>query len=246
MSVNSYWDKLITILNNFKEKHIKKFMNRSVKEVPWLTNNLKKLIKKRNKRSRKLGRMYFRAKYKMLRNCVIKQIRLAKAKYEKKIIKRSKGNRKIFFSYVNASKKGGGGNKIRPLLLRKGKSDEEIVSNDSEMAELLSEFFSSVFNKNIGSQVNTNLSNNAYFNDRLERIKIDEEEVIKIISEFKENKAPGIDGINSTYALKIKHIVARPLKLLFEKSLQIQKVPDAWKKANVIRYLCLKRVINLL
>ena len=104
---------------------------------------------------------------------------------------------------------------------------------------MLSEFFSSVFNKNVGSRANTDLRNNAYFNDRLERIKIDEEEVIIVTDKnyirIQREQGPGCRWYKfELYALKIKHIVAYPLKLLFEKSLQIQKVPDAWKKANVI------------
>ena len=43
-------------------------------------------------------------------------------------------------------------------------------------------------------------------------ISITEMDVIKAISEFKEHKAPGVEGITSTYALKIKEMLAKPLR----------------------------------
>src|SRR3989442_14963040 len=97
---------VIRILNDFKEKFIPKFQNRVKYEVPWLNATLKKMIKKRNnlyKRLSKSGQIYFKIKYKQMRNKVTKQIKILKGKYESKIIKRSKNNRKIFYSYVNRS-----------------------------------------------------------------------------------------------------------------------------------------------
>src|SRR2546425_6660342 len=48
-----------------------KFQNRVKNEVPWLNATLKKMIKKRNnlyKRLSKSGQMYFKIKYKQMRN----------------------------------------------------------------------------------------------------------------------------------------------------------------------------------
>jgi len=56
---------------------------------------------------------------------------------------------------------------------------------------------------------------------------------LKAIGELKPNKSPGIDNITSTYALKIKEIIAKPLTLLFNKSLETNEVPSDWKRANV-------------
>ena len=110
VSVNELWLLLIGLLNDFKERSIPKFKNKINNEVPWLNQTIKKLIKKRNnlyKRYSKSGQVYFKIKYKQLRNKITKQIKVAKGKYESKIIKRTKNNRKIFYSYVNGSKKGG-------------------------------------------------------------------------------------------------------------------------------------------
>jgi len=57
--------------------------------------------------------------------------------------------------------------------------------------------------------------------NKLETTEITEEEIVKAIDEFKPNKSPGIDNITSTYALETKEILAKPLRLLFSKSIQL-------------------------
>src|SRR5437867_8311994 len=82
-SVNELWNRLITILKDYKEKFIPIFKSAENDEVPWLNNSIKKMIKKRNnvyKRFSKSGRTYFKIKYRKLRNKVTKQIKLAKIK----------------------------------------------------------------------------------------------------------------------------------------------------------------------
>jgi len=64
-------------------------------------------------------------------------------------------------------------------------------------------------------------------------IHITDTDVISSISEFKEHKSPDIDGITSTYALKIKSIIAKPLRLLFTRSIEMTEIPEDWKRANI-------------
>jgi hypothetical protein len=235
-SVNDFWVLLIGELNDFKEKYIPIFKNRSNNEVPWMKASIKKLIRKRNnlyKRFNKSKHIYFKIKYKQLRNKVTKQIRIAKEKYESKIIRRSKNNRKIFYTYVNGNKKGGG-RKIGPLL-RKTDEDggEELVDNDKEVATILNDYFCSVFNSDLKGENINSLMESSNQVDLMGSIVITDEMVKKAIVEFKVNKSPGIDSITSTYAIKVKDIVAKPLRLLFNKSLETSEIPDDWKKANI-------------
>jgi len=62
---------------------------------------------------------------------------------------------------------------------------------------------------------------------------ITDRDVSEAIGEFKANKAPGIDKISSTYALKTKEIAAHPLACLFNKSLTRNEIPRDWKKATI-------------
>src|SRR6266516_3281694 len=182
-SVNDFWILLSGVLNNFKEKHIQKFKNRMNNEVPWMSERIKKMIKKRNnlyKRFSKSKNIYFKIKYKQLRNKVTKQIRMAKGKYESKIIRRSKNNRKIFYTYVNGSKKGGSSRKIGPLSRKREEDGEEdLVEDDKEVAEILNEYFCSVFNSDIKGDNKNSMMEVSDQGDVIENIDITDEDVKK-------------------------------------------------------------------
>jgi hypothetical protein len=64
-------------------------------------------------------------------------------------------------------------------------------------------------------------------------IIFEEGSIIKTINSFKRNKSPGIDGITSTYALKIKEIIAYPLSYIFNRSFQYNEIPIDWKRGNI-------------
>jgi ribonuclease P/MRP protein subunit RPP40 len=200
-------------------------------DVPWLNSKLKRLIKKRNnlfKRYKKNNQSYSKIKYIMARNEVTKQIRLAKNKYECNIIKRSKNNRKVFYSYVASKNRKSCSKRIGPLLDQSGR----IVADDKEMASLFNNYFASVFTKNDIKWYSGNLGFD-YSEFTLQDIIISENEVINSIGEFKAHKSPGIDGITSTYALKTKEIMAKPLCLLYNSSIERNQIPLEWKEANI-------------
>ena len=101
------------------------------------------------------------------------------------------------------------------------------------MACNLNDYFSSVFTKNDINNDDVYVTNVADNNFTFGNFVITEEEVVKTIGEFKMHKSPGVDGITSTYALKTKSILAKPLTLLFNSSLKDNVIPNDWKKANV-------------
>lgn len=236
LSVNEYWSKLIQLLNEFKENHIPKLKRKDKTEVPWITDSIKKTIKKRNnlyKRFKRTGYCHFRIKYKQIRNKVTKLIKLAKGKHESKIIKRSRNNRKIFYAYINSKNRKRNGHKIGPLIRSGVDNKGEVIEDDKEIAILLNEQFCSVFNKEVKTVNQSMLINYRSQGRFLNNIHISVDDVTKAISEFKPNKSPGIDNITSTYALKITDMVAYPLYLLFNKSIETNEIPNDWKKANV-------------
>ena len=59
-------------------------------------------------------------------------------------------------------------------------------------------------------------------------------EVLKIIKSLKNGKAPGPDGITSTMLKHTAAQVAFPLALIFNNSFKEGKIPDDWKRANVV------------
>jgi len=104
---------------------------------------------------------------------------------------------------------------------------------DKEVATLLNDYFGSVFTKNVSNKFHSfNLIDNKSV-VTLDEISITNDEVLKTISEFKEHKSPGVDGITSTYAIKSKEMLAVPLQILFSSSLEKNEIPKDWKLANV-------------
>jgi hypothetical protein len=76
------------------------------------------------------------------------------------------------------------------------------------------------------------------FDDRggnvLENIWVREEEIIDIIYILDSNKATGSDKISNKMNISIKNKIAKPLCLLFKKSLRLKKYLRSWKIAHVI------------
>ena len=127
---------------------------------------------------------------------------------------------------MNSKNRKGGGKKIGPLI-RNGKGDGgEIVEEDTEVANMLNEQFCSVFNREVKNVNEGDSINNRSQEKFLNNILVSNDDVEKAISEFKVNKSPGIDEITSTYAIKIKDIVAQPLRLLFNKSIDTTEIPN--------------------
>jgi hypothetical protein len=63
--------------------------------------------------------------------------------------------------------------------------------------------------------------------------KITEEMIEGKLKKLKEGKAPGIDGIVPKILIENAANLSRPLKLLYQKSIETGKVPVDWKRANV-------------
>src|SRR3989442_1150337 len=101
------------------------------------------------------------------------------------------------------------------------------VVDDKDVASILNNYFVSVFNT-----TGTGASANELVDTEVEQdgmllsdSTITEKDVIRAISEFKEHKSPGVDGITSTYALKIKEMLAKPLMLLYNRSIDKKEIP---------------------
>ncbi len=62
----------------------------------------------------------------------------------------------------------------------------------------------------------------------------DQNEVLKIITVLKSENSSGHDNINSKFLKLIKHDIASPLVILFNKSLETGIVPDLMKLAEII------------
>ena len=145
--------------------------------------------------------------------------------YERNLAKNSKTNPKAFFSYVNSKLK------TRPTIPDLKKSNGELTSNDHEKAEVLNNFFSSVFTRENTDAVPDFEARHC--NIPCTALEITEKMVKNKIEKLKPHKAQGLDGINPRVIIEMKDWIAKPLADLMNKSLRDERLPQDWKDALV-------------
>lgn len=145
--------------------------------------------------------------------------------YEKYIASGVKKNARAFWSYVNS--------KIttRESVCNLTKPDGSKTETDQEKAEVLQDFFSSVFTKEDLQDIP--LPSDVEFDTPLDDIQITSGDVFELLRRLKPNKSPGPDNIHPRLLKELADVLALPISLLFQKSLESKQLPQDWKSANV-------------
>ena len=105
------------------------------------------------------------------------------------------------------------------------------MKDEKEMAELLNDFFSSVFTKE--SKENVPEAENMEYSSKTCDVKITTRKVQIKIRQLKNGAAPGMDGIGATLLKELVNELASPIATIMRKSMDEGNVPDEWKAANV-------------
>ena len=110
------------------------------------------------------------------------------------------------------------------------KEDGSLTDNDSDKADVLVNFFTSVFTKE-----NDNPLPNIDVNPKstLSMINITEEDMEKALKSLNNSKSPGPDEIHPAILKELAHELASPLKFLFDLCMKKGKIPTPWKEAEV-------------
>ncbi len=151
------------------------------------------------------------------------EVRKAVKKYEEKVAEESKKNPKAFYSYVKSKTNVKAG---VPELIYNGKT----ATNDKDKAEVLNQFYSSVFTQEDG---NIPTPTHALVQSILSDIVITEEMVKKKLDNLNQSKSPGNDNHHPRLLIEVKGPLLRPLTHLFQKSLTEGFLPESWREANV-------------
>ena len=158
-------------------------------------------------------------KYKRLRNKIVSFLRKKKKEYFNTL---ATASNKEFWKTIKLLDKNRG---TIPAL----RYHDCTVSQDSEKAEVLNEFFASCWNT-----VDQPLSEDHYHCTDLPIYEITPEEVFTLTNKLDINKANGPDCI-SAYMLKATAgSIASPLAKLFNLSLTTGKFPQMWKTASIV------------
>uniref|UniRef100_K7EYU7 Reverse transcriptase domain-containing protein n=1 Tax=Pelodiscus sinensis TaxID=13735 RepID=K7EYU7_PELSI len=99
------------------------------------------------------------------------------------------------------------------------------------MAEMLNDFFVSVFTEKSGGVPNV-------VNTSRERVsledKIHKEQVKNHVGKLDVSKSPGPDEMHPRILKELIEEVSEPLAMIFEKSWQTGEIPEDWKRANIV------------
>jgi len=165
--------------------------------------------------------------YKIAQRKAVKEYKNAKKQLESKLA-RDKTNPKGFYAYARA----------------KSKVNGQLVSEKEEMCNLFNEYFGSVFTSE--NSVNELPEVKCFFNEDkshiLSIIVLTRDITSNKLSKLKVNKAPGVDGIVPRLLVQNADILNLPSLYMYKKSMDSGRVPNDWKKANVMAIL--KKVIN--
>lgn len=218
-------DKLLSVVESATPMKKRRVNNRPL----WMQQSVMRIIRKK-KRQWELWcttqdyRCYLA--HKKTEREVSKAVRKAKRNLEKKLAKDAKNNPKPFYRYMNNQSKIH--TKVGPLKDENG----VIQTADSDLVKLLNTQFSSVFtaedhsNLPIPEQV---FSGSSPLTDH----DITPVLVSQKIERLNPNKASGPDKIYPKVVKELSEIIASPLSIIFNKSLQEGIVPSDWKMANV-------------
>jgi hypothetical protein len=149
--------------------------------------------------------------------------------YEKDLSKKAKTNPKAIWSYIKSKTKtrtGIGDLHVDPKDTKLKKTDE-----DSEKAEILGEFFSSVFTKEPEDDTPT-LERKEVKVNMLE-LKINRDKVTKLLMKLKVDKSPGLDNLHPRFMKETAETLSEPLTIFYNQSLRKSEVPSMWRSALI-------------
>ena len=196
---------------------------------PWMDSTTLHAVRQKHKLFRdwhkKGNKKEDKKDYNRANNKARKECRKANKAYEKKVAEESKNNPKMFFHYANSKMKTKSG--IADL----DKKDGSKTKTDQEKAELLNDFFQSVFTEEKDGPLP--FFEGYEFESELRNFEITTESVKKLLTNLNKNKASGPDEIPPSILVDAANELAVPISILFRKSLASGRIPTEWKMANV-------------
>jgi len=230
LSVEEHWKIFKDRLHEQMNKHIPKTSGRAAPKKRPLWMNEKALTKVRKKteaykrymgtREGKDFDLYARARNQAKWAC-----RCAVRDHESNIARYSKSNPKAFYSYAN------GKLKTKSSVPDLDRPQGGKTKTDREKAEVLNDFFSSVFTRE-------NTSNIPDFAERAHKVPLQQlqatpDMVLKKLVRLKPGKAQGLDGVNPRVLIELQNELASPIADLMNKTLEKDEIPQDWKDALV-------------
>ena len=227
LDANQCWEVFKLKMEKAQDAAIPKKMRRVGSRPVWMTKNVMRVIRKK----RRLWKNYKESKdyeeymaYKTVEKKVKDSVRNAKKRFEKNLAKDVKKNPKAFYSYLKS--KTSNRQSVGPL-----KKDGKVVSDDEEQADILNQFFASVFTEEDLS----NLPQLGPFEkgEPLSNVQFTEEKIKEKIEKLRSSAAPGPDGICPRVLQGVVEAITGPLAIIYTRSMEEGIVPTDWRTANI-------------
>jgi len=235
-NIEDMWFTFKNVLHSSVEQFIPKNNNFSLwKKDSWdhpIDKNLRKKIARKNRlwtRYIETRNQDMLKKYKVIRNAIRKETRNISRKEQQSIAAECKTNPKKFWNYVNKRRKINPG--IGDLKSSDSHGNVVTVSKDIEKANVLGNFFSSVFTE---EQVYTTDIPQKSAHIIMNTINFDEETVLDKLSHLKTTKSSGPDNIHPRILYETRFELAHPLKILYETSYKLGCLPLDWRTGNIV------------
>ncbi|GAB0176516.1 mitochondrial enolase superfamily member 1 [Grus japonensis] len=200
----------------------KRKSGKNTKRSPWMNKELlgKFEQKKEANRGWKQGQVAWE-KYRETVRAARDQVRKAKALTEISLARDVKDNKKSFYRYVSEKRRTR--ENVGPLRNETG----DLVTQDMEKAEVLNDFFASVFTGKYLSHTAQVTEGRDWENAELPTVGEDHLRNLKV------HKSMGPDELHLQVLRELADEVARPLAIISEKSWQYSEVPTNWKTGNI-------------
>ena len=232
--VNLYANALTQTLINLSEQYIpNKNVTIRPQDLPWINNNIRKLMRKRNRSYRKYKRsktVQNYSKFKRIRNDITSLLRKSKQDYTESLANKLKSSNLSSKDYWNTLKS----------FIKPAQSSSEIpplhqngcyVSDSTDKANLLNEYF--VQQTSLDERSATIPAMVNIIGPTLTNINFTSLEVKSVLESLQLGKSSGPDGINNRILKELSSPLSTPLSHLFNYSMSKGIFPDIWKEANV-------------
>lgn len=227
MDVEECWSTIKRFHDNLVAKWVPWRRKRRGKVPPkWMNDDIRKSVTEKRrawKQWKKSGREEDKASYKIWETKTKRQIRNRKNAMERNIARESRSNPKLFFSYINSARRDH--SSIGPLMI-----DNKLVVNPKDKANAYNEYFSSVFTRcNNDPPAKEHLTGIG----KIETVTMSEECIIEEIGRIRKFAAPGPDNVTNRTMIELCNEIAKPLAILFTKSMENAMIPNDWRLSSV-------------
>ena len=164
-------------------------------------------------------------RFTIARNNLRTLTRKLRRNHEVAIVSQIKTNPKAFWKYVGSK------TKSRSKINNLDKVDGTKATNDQDKANLLNNYFSSVFTV---EDLKTIPVLPRYHADQpLVDVTITMENVAKKLTKLLPGKSPGPDGWHPRILKELAPNIAKPLSILLQKSPKESHIPPSWKEGHI-------------